>query len=208
MIGVIDVGLGNIGSVCSMLNHIGVPNKILNNSDQIIDCKKLILPGVGSFDTGIRRLNDSGFSNILRKIHYEKSHDILGICLGAQLLGYSSDEGFSEGLKCLNFKTIDFRSSIQLRTPHMGWNTINFNNINTKLSFIKEFNFDDLDRFYFVHRYFMKVNNCKIAYATTHYGKPFTSIVGEYRTVGVQFHPEKSSISGIKFLRAFASYVP
>lgn len=207
MIGVIDIGVGNVGSVLTMLQRVGSKTCLIRTASQLESVEKIILPGVGAFDTGVSLLKEYGLFEALKNAHEQKKQDILGICLGAQLLGQSSEEGKELGLGCIDFKSLDFRRRIALRTPHMGWNRIKFYPDKKYNNFLDNLVLDDDDRFYFVHRFFMEGTTTKVHAASTTYESSFCSVVFKNRTVGVQFHPEKSSVSGLKFMEAFAGYV-
>lgn len=208
MIGVIDIGVGNVGSVIAMLECIGSPSRLIHTPSQLDSVKKIILPGVGAFDTGVTLLKDSGLYEAVQKAQEKNQQDILGICLGAQLLGHSSEEGTKSGLGCIDFETLDLRRRISLRTPHMGWNRVKLCKGKDYNNFLDNLHLNDDDRFYFVHRYYMESQNTAVHAASTLYERQFCSVVSCNRTVGVQFHPEKSSLSGLKLMKAFASYVP
>lgn len=207
MIGVIDIGVGNVGSVIAMLEYIGSRSCLIDTPSQLDSIEKIILPGVGAFDTGVSLLKESGLYEAIQKAHEKNQQDILGICLGAQLLGHCSEEGTKSGLGCIDFKTLDFRRRISLRTPHMGWNRVELCTGKEYNNFLDNLNLSDDDRFYFVHRYYMECQNTGVHAAATMYERLFCSVVSCNRTVGVQFHPEKSSLSGLKLMKAFASHV-
>jgi glutamine amidotransferase len=207
LIGVIDISIGNIGSVIAMLEHIGSRYCLIHTPSQLSNVEKIILPGVGAFDTGVTLLKDSGLYEAIQIAHKQNRQHILGICLGAQLLGSSSEEGTKSGLGCIDFDTLDFRRRISLRTPHMGWNRVKLCSSKWYNNFLDELQLNDDDRFYFVHRYYMQSKNTDVHAAYTLYENLFCAIVSSNRTVGVQFHPEKSSSSGLKLMKVFANYV-
>ena len=199
MITIIDYGLGNLGSIQNMLKKIGENSKIISNPKELYDSKKIILSGVGSFDTGMNNLINRGWIDVLNKLVINDSIPILGICLGMQLMTQSSEEGIQKGLGWVSAITEKFKfEDNQYKIPHMGWNDVTFK----KKS--KLFESVELDqKFYFVHSYYIKnINNCDTTFKTI-YGKEFVSGF-EYKNIaGVQFHPEKSHKFGMKLLENF-----
>ena len=200
-ISIIDYGLVNIGSIKNMLLKIGYGSKTVKNSTDLEHAKKIILPGVGSFDNGVKELKKLSINSMLSKKVNEEKVPILGICLGMQLLGNNSEEGKSKGLGFINSKCekISFDKKSNLKVPHMGWNKINAKNT-SKL-------FLDLplsSRFYFTHSYHMICKDNKIVTATTNYGKNITASIQKDNIFGVQFHPEKSHKYGMIVLKNFA----
>jgi glutamine amidotransferase len=202
MITIIDYGIGNLGSVLNMLKKVGASAKITGEPEEIIKAEKLLLPGVGSFDTAMNRINESGLSEILNKLVLEQGIPILGICLGMQLLMNGSEEGQLAGFGWIKGNAYNFKGKIpsSLKVPHMGWNdiTLNDNNSLTK-GFYGEI------RFYFVHSYFVKVENPAHSIMKCNYGLEFDAAVHKNNIYGAQFHPEKSHRFGMQFLRNFAA---
>ncbi len=196
--------MGNLGSVSNMLNYIGVKNKIISTPKEIEDAEKLILPGVGNWDNGIRKLNESGLIDALKKRVITDKVPVLGICLGMQLLLESSEEGELPGLgwvaghnKKFKFYATDLKH--KLKVPHMGWNIINACK-ETELTK----SFDDETQFYFVHSYHADgVANNNIL-MTCNYGYKFTCAVHKGNIWGVQFHPEKSHRYGMNLMKNFS----
>ncbi len=199
MITIIDYGMGNVGSIQNMLKYLGFSSIITNDPDMIRKAEKIILPGVGAFDTAMERINSSGLRDLLdQKALYDKV-PILGICLGMQLLTESSEEGSSSGLGWVAAKTLRFPPSNDLKVPHMGWNTVKVNNINLLTDELGEDT-----RFYFVHSYYVKVENERHSILKTHYGFDFDSAIQKENIYGVQFHPEKSHRFGKLLFTNFA----
>jgi len=203
-IGVVNYGIGNIGSVTNMLNYIGRNVEIISNPDELNRVDKLILPGVGSFDKGMAELNNREFIEPLYNRVVHDSVPILGICLGMQMLMRSSEEGILPGLGLIDGDTRKFVFTDKLekyRTPHMGWNIVYpryykslFNNQSEEY------------RFYFVHSYHVVCNNDADILATAKYGYEFICAVEHENIFGVQFHPEKSHKFGMDLLRNFADF--
>jgi len=161
---------------------------------------KIILPGVGAFDTGMKNLESLQLTEVLKKKVLQDKIPVLGICLGMQLLSEGSEEGVLPGLGFISARTIKFRfnNTDEYKIPHMGWNFIN----QKKESRLLTGMYTD-PRFYFVHSYYFKANNVSDILATTEYETLFTSAVERENILGVQFHPEKSHKFGMKLLKNF-----
>jgi glutamine amidotransferase len=167
---IIDYGLGNLGSIYNMLRHIGIESQITSNLTEIGNADKLILPGVGSFDHGMKNLNDGTLKEILNYKVKEKFTPILGICLGMQLMGNSSEEGKEEGLKWINAVTKKFNfEDPSLKIPHMGWNYVYKSK---EHALLKDMETDT--RFYFVHSYCVHCADKTDVLLSCHYGIDFT----------------------------------
>jgi len=202
MIVVVDYKMGNIGSILNMFKKIGISVTSSSSSDEIEKADKLILPGVGSFDSGMENLKISGLIPMLNEKVIKKKTPVLGICLGMQLFGTKSEEGGMLGLGWIDAETARFKFSQgqpNLKIPHMGWNNIV---LKRESSLFKDMPEDS--RFYFVHSYHLICNNEKDVVAKTFYGYEFASIVQKENIYGVQFHPEKSHKFGMKLLKNFA----
>jgi glutamine amidotransferase len=199
MIHIINYGMGNLGSIHNMLKKLGIASKIVESPDQCMDAVKLILPGVGAFDEGMRVLNESGWLPFFdQKVKQEKV-PVLGICLGMQLMTNSSEEGDCRGLGWIDGETLKFNlADTNLKVPHMGWNIVN-PVAETDLFESEE---EEL-RFYHVHSYYVKLNDQSQEIASTNYGGPFTSSFQKQNILGVQFHPEKSHKFGMRLLKNF-----
>ena len=196
MLAIVDVGLGNVASVRNMLDRLGVAAEFRTSPDDLAETDRYILPGVGAYDEGVRRLRDTGWFDHLTAL--PPSTHILGICLGMQLLGTSSEEGALEGLGRIPAHFERFRVS-PLRVPHMGWNLVNPVNMDPM--------FDrDLPelRYYFTHSYRAICDDDSVEIGITHYGVDFTSSYRSGNSRGVQFHPEKSHRFGMSLLSRWA----
>lgn len=205
MIAIIDNKMGNLGSIKNMLKKIGANTVISDDIKVIESSEKLILSGIGTFDSGMTKLTELKIIPILKKRVLEDKTPILGICLGMQLLTKKSEEGNLTGLGLIDAETIRFKfdkENKNLKIPHMGWNTV----LESKKSRL----FMDVredQRFYFVHSYHLICNDENDILAKTHYGYEFVSAVERQNIVGVQFHPEKSHKFGMKLLKNFVEKV-
>lgn len=199
MITIVDYGMGNLGSVKNMLKYINVPSETTNNPEKIKSAKKIILPGVGSFDKAMQIINEKGFSKVLNHKALCEKIPILGICLGMQLLTNGSEEGSLPGLGWIPAKTIKFPKKSGIKVPHMGWNTV----IKSNASLLTE-NMPEDTRFYFVHSFYVQVENEENSILKTTYGLKFDSAIQKENIFGAQFHPEKSHKYGMQLLRNFA----
>jgi glutamine amidotransferase len=201
MITIVDYGMGNLGSVRNMLKRIDVPCEVTSDLDKISKAKKIILPGVGAFDTAMDYLNTLGLKQVLDEKAIKEKVPILGICLGMQLLTRSSEEGKSEGLGWIPAHTVRFKfDGMGLKVPHMGWNSTHALQYHALTS-----SFETGTKFYFVHSYYVKALDDKCVLARTGYGYDFDSVITNGDNVyGAQFHPEKSHKYGMKFLASFS----
>ena len=202
MITIVNYGLGNIGSMQNMLRHIGVLSKLESDPIEISKARKLILPGVGSFDAAMNEItNIPGLINVLNHKAKVEKIPILGICLGMQLMTRSSEEGKMGGLGWIKADTKRFRLERKFKVPHMGWNNVEVNS-STELTDIS----DDVQRFYFVHSYYVKVDHQVNSLFKTKYGLvEFDSGIVDQNIYGVQFHPEKSHKFGMNLFQRFAN---
>jgi len=202
MIVIIDYqGAGNPNSIRNMLKHIGVDSTISNIAGDIEKADKLILPGIGAFDSGMKNLHDSGLIALLSYKVIEDKTPILGICLGMQLFTRISEEGNAPGLGWIDAETTRFNFIETLdgryRTPHMGWNSVKLVQNNPLYNKLLE------PRFYFAHSYHISGINRENILTTTLYGYEFVSSFVKENIIGVQFHPEKSHKYGMTLLKNF-----
>ena len=199
MIAILDYGVGNLFSLVSSFRMIGADAVVTGDPEVIRAADKLILPGVGAFADAAKKLRDSGLDRVLRE-EVEKGKEVMGICLGMQLLFEKSYEyGEHEGLGLLKGSVVPMEGRIpaDLKIPHIGWNALHFQKPHKLMKYIKE---DDC--VYFVHSYYAE--NCEDSLlATAEYGKELTAMVGKNNVMGCQFHPEKSGQVGLNILRAF-----
>lgn len=199
MLTIIDYGLGNIASVQNMLRRVGGQAKISNEPDDLSNASALILPGVGSFDHGVKQLHSQGLFSAIQEL-VMKGVPILGICLGMQLLAKKSDEGTLNGFGFINaeFKRFSFNKESTLKIPHVGWNNIKVVRENPLIFINKE-----PDRFYFTHSYHAVCADETDIIAVAEYGDSFPAAYWRNNVFGVQFHPEKSHRFGMELLKKF-----
>lgn len=200
LITIIDYGMGNIGSLENMIKKVGSESQISTNIEDIKNAHKLILPGVGCFDNAIRRLNETGIINVLNEKVLQDKVPILCICLGAQLVTQSSEEGDESGLGWVKARTVKFPvdSDSNLKIPHMGWNNV----IVKKESRLFK-NMYAEPSFYFVHSYHFICDDPSDILTTSIYGYEFASAIEHKNIYATQFHPEKSHKYGIMLMKNF-----
>lgn len=204
MIVIIDYGMGNLGSILNMLKKIGAPAIISADAREIESAEKLILPGVGAFDTGMKRLRELGMLDLLNDKVLNKKTPTLGVCLGMQLLMKQSAEGRERGLGWIDGEAIRFQFDPQqknLKIPHMGWNTLAVQQNGALAQ-----NMPQDARFYFVHSYHVVCHNAADVVATTDYGYAFPSMLQHENIVAAQFHPEKSHRFGMLVYKNFVEW--
>jgi imidazole glycerol-phosphate synthase subunit HisH len=203
MITIVDYGLGNIRAFVNVYERLNIRTKVAQKVSDFTGSSKIILPGVGAFDYAMAQLNKSGMRDELERQVVEMRLPVLGICVGMQMLAFSSDEGKLPGLCWIEgevklFDRLSIGQTTQL--PHMGWNSINPLEGDTLLS-----GFSDKSRFYFLHSYYFVPNYQNSITASTDYGITFASAVRKDNIFGIQFHPEKSHSNGIQLLHNFAN---
>ena len=199
MIAVVDYGVGNLFSLCSSLRAIGAEVCVTADPERICSADKIILPGVGAFGDAADKLRETGLDRVVLA-EAQKGKDLLGICLGMQLLFQKSYEyGEHAGLGLLNGSVVSMEGRIPsgLKIPHIGWNALHFRRQNKLLRHIREG-----DCVYFVHSYYAEGCEDSLV-ATAEYGRELTAIVAKDNVMGCQFHPEKSGNVGLQILRAF-----
>lgn len=200
MIAIIDYDIGNIAAVDNMFRRLGVESLITNDPEAIIRADKIVLPGNGAFDACMLNLRRSGLIPILEQRILDSGVPILGICVGAQMLGKSSEEGSEAGLGWIDMTVQRLPVTNDLRVPHMGWSNVHLEQSKHELAngVLQD------ARFYFVHSYYMKPKNPEDVFLSAHYGINFAAGVAKGHITGVQFHPEKSHRFGKQLFSAFA----
>lgn len=202
MIAIIDYGMGNLYSVSKALERMNVDYFLSGDPEILKSADGYILPGVGSFKDAMSILNETGLSELIKKIVVE-GKPLLGICLGMQLLFEESTEnGYSLGLALLPGKVVripEESNEGRLKVPHMGWNRLNVKKENPLVS--------ESDYAYFVHSYFVESNQNDVILATASYGVDVPAVVGKGNVFGTQFHPEKSSELGLSILKNYVKLV-
>ena len=206
MIVILDYKLSNLNCVFSAVNYLGFKAKISNKKSDIINAKKLILPGVGAFPDAMSNLKELDLINVLNENVLLKKTPILGICLGAQLICKSSEEfNLVEGLKWVDANVIKLKSNnVDLRIPHTGWNDIEI--VKKKSILLNGISKEEM-LFYFNHSYLIKSNNTTDVSAYCNYGLKFTAIIEKDNIFATQFHPEKSQLTGLMVLKNFLSHI-
>jgi imidazole glycerol-phosphate synthase subunit HisH len=203
MLVIVDYGVGNLASIKNMLKKVGCDALISSNASDILSADKLILPGVGAFDTCANKLKESGLLSLLNKKALEDKIPLLGICVGCQLLMEKSEEGTEPGLGWIKGEVKKFdqqQMNDDLKIPHMGWTDVESN----KPSLLFKNMYDD-PRFYFVHSYYPAPINSDDVLMYANYGYKFAAAVEHENIMGVQFHPEKSHKFGMKLLENFVN---
>ncbi len=203
MIVIIDYGVGNLHSIKSALDKIGIQNKVSRVEGEIKKADGLILPGVGAFGDAIDSLEKTGLIPAI-KTFVAEGKPLLGICLGAQLLYEKSYEhGEFEGLGFIKGKISPIREDLtkNLKVPHMGWNKLNFKKEDMILKYINEG-----ESVYYVHSYYIKSGGTEYI-ATSEYDIEIPGIVKYGNVYGMQFHPEKSGNTGLNLLKAFGELI-
>jgi len=202
VISIVDYGVGNIQAIANIYKRRNIPVRIARTREELAKSERVILPGVGSFDWAMARLNNSGMRETLDDMVLSKGRSVLGICVGMQMIAKRSAEGSLEGLGWINaeVKRFEFAAPSQRAyLPHMGWNDVEPR--------CRECLFKDIGgtgRFYFLHSYYFAPKDPKMILGVTDYGGAFASCVHSRNIFGVQFHPEKSHQWGIQLLKNFA----
>ena len=196
MIGILDYGMGNIKAFYNLYKENNIKVEIIDDyKDLKKNIKKLILPGVGSFDGAIKLLKKKNLFDEVKNYSINKENKILGICSGMQILGESSEEGEEQGLNLIEGNNFKLKKGF---LPHMGWNSVQ------KVIDDKIFDkIEDGQFFYFLHSFYFKEKNIECAIAKSNYENNFTSVLKNNNIYAVQFHPEKSHKSGIQLLKNF-----
>ena len=201
MIAIINYGVGNLTSVLNMCKRIGAEAMITSDVEAIKQADRLLLPGVGHFDSCMQQFNKSGLRTIVEQKTFDEKVPLLGICVGAQMMTRGSEEGTEIGLGWVPATTIRFKLSAQpnYKIPNMGWNEITI----TQPSPL----WNDLPtdaRFYFAHSFHFLFDNDAMVTAKANYGYEYAIAFKNNNLFGTQFHPEKSHKFGMKVLENFS----
>lgn len=202
MIAIVDYGSGNVAAIADIFKRLKVPHAVTSDHVELRSADRYVLPGVGAFDTSMRTLRNSGLVEVLNDEVHGRGKKILGVCVGMQILGDSSDEGVLPGLGWIpgQVRRIDATTLHSCpKLPHMGWNSIRLSQ-NLPL-------FDDVDcerGFYFLHSYYFHAVDQSNVIATVTYGKDLPCVVVRGNVFGLQFHPEKSHTNGLTVFRNFS----
>ena len=198
MSSIIDYDAGNIKSVEKALQKLGADVVITKDAETILNAEKVILPGVGAFGDAMSNLKKYDLVSVIKKV-VEKGTPFLGICLGLQLLFDRSDETPGvEGLGILKGEVLRIPENGELKIPHMGWNSLHFQNDGRLFQGLPEESY-----VYFVHSYYLKAEEPEIVKATAEYGVTIHASVEKENVFACQFHPEKSSDVGLQILKNF-----
>lgn len=203
MIAIVDYGWGNVRAIANIYKKLNIETSIAASPVELRAADKIILPGVGAFDSCIRSLNESGMREPLDQAVMRDAKPTLGICVGMQMLARSSEEGALAGLGWIDAEVKKFDATHfpdDTHLPHMGWNDVQPREDSELFQDLR-----DGARFYFLHSYYFAPAAAEQVLAVTDYHGTFASSVRSRHIFGVQFHPEKSHAWGIRLLRNFAN---
>ena len=200
MIGILDYGIGNPRSILRMCETSGMEAQIVSHEEKIMNSARLVLPGVGSFDSCALALRSNGLDALITHLVREREIPLLGICVGAQLLGVASEEGSEPGLGLMSHSTVRLRPTNQ-PVPHMGWKYVEF-----QRSDLLGLTFNEQPRFYFSHSYVIHASDIQDRFGTFHYETNLDALLVNNNMVAVQFHPEKSHKFGRRLLEWFGTW--
>ncbi|MCC6652935.1 MAG: imidazole glycerol phosphate synthase subunit HisH [Candidatus Eisenbacteria bacterium] len=197
---VVDYGVGNLGAIINMLEHLGHDAVASRDPRSIVSAARLILPGVGAFDQAMARLRELDLVAPLTEAVVARGAPVLGICLGMQLLGRSSDEGqrSERGLGWIPADVVKLSPHEGVKVPHMGWSEVS----PTRASALFPGG-NEVPRYYFSHSYCLEPDDDRDIAARCDYGGTFAAAVARGSVFGVQFHPEKSHRHGMALLQRF-----
>ena len=198
MIAIIEYDAGNIKSVEKAMRYLGQDVEITRDRERILAADKVILPGVGAFGDAMEKIRQYGLEEVIRQV-VDRGTPFLGICLGLQLLFEESEESpGAKGLGILKGKIRRIPGGEGLKIPHMGWNTLELSGDGRLFRGVPEEPF-----VYFVHSYYLEAQEEEIVKAVTWYGTKIHASVEKENVFACQFHPEKSSSTGLLMLKNF-----
>jgi len=198
MIAILDYDAGNIKSVEKALQGLGEQPVITRERTEILQADKVILPGVGAFGDAMEKIRSYGLEEIIHEVAAQ-GKPFMGICLGLQLLFEGSEEAPGvKGLGILAGEIVKFPQMEDLKIPHIGWNSLHFQNDGRLFRGLPQDTY-----VYFVHSYYLKAREESIVKAAAEYGVVLHAAVEQENVFGCQFHPEKSSDAGIRMLQNF-----
>lgn len=202
MVTLVNYGLGNIQAFANIYKHLNIPVRVAGSSGDLQGATKVILPGVGSFDWAMKRLNASGLRDCLDRVVLEDRVPVLGVCVGLQMMARGSDEGSEPGLGWLDADVVELTAppGETLHRPHMGWNDVEPAPGEPLFARVEE------PRYYFLHSFVVDADRSADVVAWCRYGRDFPAAVRSANIFGTQFHPEKSHQWGIQLLRNFAEF--
>ncbi|MCX7841918.1 MAG: imidazole glycerol phosphate synthase subunit HisH [Clostridia bacterium] len=203
MIAIIDYGVGNLRSVEKAFHFIGADAVVSSDREFILGADGIVLPGVGAFADAMDSLKKAGMVDVVKETA-ACGKAFLGICLGMQLLFDYSEEGGErvEGLGIFKGSIRQLPLDMNLKVPHMGWNSIKYNKECRIFA-----NLPEVPYFYFVHSYYLTAEDRELVTATTSYGMEFDVAVGKNNVYATQFHPEKSGETGLQILKNFVGLI-
>lgn len=197
-VAVVNYGVGNLRSIKRGLERSGAQVQITQDPTELCKSDAIVLPGVGAFAPAVKNLMP--LTDVVKEA-MEDDKPILGVCLGLQLLFTRSSEGGStRGLDFIKGDIVKFPDTMKI--PQMGWNTIDFVQVHPLLEGVEDHSY-----VYFVHSYYPQPSDPKVIVATTKYGVKFPSLVAKHSLFATQFHPEKSSKTGLTILKNFMKIV-
>ncbi len=199
MIAIIDYDAGNLKSVEKALQSLGEDVLVTRDRQELLSADKVILPGVGNFGDAMEKLEGFGLVNVIQDV-IRQGKPFLGICLGLQLLFERSEEAPGvKGLGILKGEILRIPDGDGLKVPHIGWNSLKLQNQGRLFVGLEEEPY-----VYFVHSYYLKAADSQIVKAVTEYGVPIDASMEQGNVYACQFHPEKSSRTGLAILKNFA----